>query len=361
MPTVPSNWCTGTFFKSSVSKLEHERVSFTSGAKMRIQSFVGNHRIVERLRTKLREGRFPHGLIFSGPEGVGKHTFAVMMAKALNCLNAPPDDFCNDCASCRKIESATHPDVLKVTVEEEATQIKIAQIRRVLEVLGFQPLEGRNKVFIVDPAERLNPEAANALLKALEEPPQNSFFVLVTVNVHELLLTVRSRCQVYNFAPLSGEELRSQGVSDELIARWSQGSIGRARTLEVTQLKSDREFVLDFLETAVTASETQFQELLRASADLGRGKQEFEERMGILAVLISDLLYTKEGIPEKIINIDIGARLGKLSASVPVERLLRMAEFLGFIESSLKNHINKQMLTDELAMIANEPASHVAP
>jgi len=132
---------------------------------MRFESFIGNRRIIDRLRTKLREDRFPHGVIFSGPEGVGKHTCALMVAKALNCTNAQPADFCDQCSSCRKTESGTHPDVVTISIEDDATQIKIAQIRQVLSVLELQPLEGRNKIFIIDPANSLNTEAANALLK----------------------------------------------------------------------------------------------------------------------------------------------------------------------------------------------------
>ncbi len=101
---------------------------------------------------------------------------------------------------------------MTITVEDEATQIKIAQVRQLLSLLDFQPLEGRNKVFIIDPADLLNAEAANALLKGLEEPPENTFFILITVNVHELLLTVRSRCQIYNFTPLTIDEIRNHGV-----------------------------------------------------------------------------------------------------------------------------------------------------
>src|SRR5262249_6592501 len=193
---------------------------------MKFEKFVGNRKIIERLQTKLREQRFPHGFIFSGPQGVGKHTCALMIAKALNCLTAPPGEFCDECAACRKIESGTHPDVMTVSVEDEATQIKIAQIWQLLGILDLQPLEGRSKVFITDPADLLNAEAANAILKGLEEPPENSFFVLITVNVHELLRTVRSRCQIYNFTPLTSEDVRQHGISDELTVRWSQGSIG---------------------------------------------------------------------------------------------------------------------------------------
>ncbi len=325
---------------------------------MTFDSFIGNRKVIERLRAKLQQDRFPHGLIFSGPEGVGKHTCALMIAKALNCTRAAAGSFCGECSSCRKIDSGTHPDVMTLSVEEEASQKKIAQVRQLLGMLDLQPFEGRNKVFIIDPADLLNAEAANALLKGLEEPPESSFFILVTVNVHELLLTVRSRCQVYNFTPLTLEEIRRHGVTDELVVRWSQGSIGRARNLDVTRLKSERELLVDFLETVVAASEEQFQDLLGVSADLGRSKQDFEGRMTILSVLMADILYLKEGLLEKVVNIDLHDRLLKFAAAVPVDRLIRMSEFLRFTEASLKHYVNRQMLADVLALMTNETTSN---
>jgi DNA polymerase III subunit delta' len=317
-------------------------------------TFAGNPKIIQRLRGKLREGRFPHALIFSGPEGVGKHTCALMIAKALNCLKTSGEDFCDKCSSCRKIQSGTHPDVMTISVEEDATQIKIAQVRQILSMLDLQPLEGRSKVFIIDPADSLNAEASNALLKGLEEPPENTFFVLVTVNVNELLFTVRSRCQIYNFAPLTLDEVRRQGITDELAVRWSQGSIGRARALDATRLKSEREVLLDFFETAVTANEDRFEDLIAASAELGRAKLEFESRMVILSVLIADVLYIKEQVADKVVNIDIQDRLTELAGQTSADRLIRMSEFLMFIETSLKTHANRQMLSDALALTANE-------
>ena len=324
---------------------------------MRFDSFIGNRKIVERLRNKLHEDRFPHGVIFSGPEGVGKHTCAAMVAKTLNCTNAQPGEFCDECSSCRKIESGIHPDVMTIALEDEASDIKIAQVRQILGLLDLHPLEGRCKVFIIDPADTLTSGAANALLKGLEEPPENSFFILITVNVHELLLTVRSRCQVYNFVPLTLDEIRRHGVTDELTVRWSQGSIGRARAVELSQLKSEREIVIDFLHTVITATEDQFQDLLGVSAEIGRAKQEFESRMAILAVLIADVLYIKEGVPHKIVNVDIQEKLVQIAERASVDRLLRMSEFLRLIESSLKMHVNRQMLTDVLAITGNETAA----
>ena len=317
---------------------------------MGFDAFLGNAKTVMTLRRKLLEGRFPHALIFSGPEGIGKHTCAVMVAKALNCLRAQPGDFCDECSSCRKINSDTHADVRTISVEDDATQVKIAQIRDALKILNLQPLEGRNKVFILDPADSLNAEAANALLKGLEEPPENTFFILITVNVYELLLTVRSRCQIYNFVPLTLAEMRQHGITDELLLRCSRGSIGRAQSLDMGRLKNERQMVLNLLQTAVGADENKFQELLGLSAELGRAKQDFENRMEILAVLIADTLYIKEGIPEKLVNIDLEGTLEKLAERATVDQLIRMAEFLRLIESSLKSNVNRQMLTDVLVL-----------
>ncbi len=321
---------------------------------MGFDTFIGNSRIIGRLRAKLREDRFPHGLIFSGPEGVGKYTCALMTAKAMNCAVAGPADFCDSCGSCNKINAGLHPDVMTIGVEEDASVINIAQIRQVLSTLDFQPLEGRCKIFIIDPANMMQAHAAPALLKGLEEPPENSFFILITVNAHELLLTVRSRCQVYHFSPLTIDEIRGHGIQDEFLVRWSQGSIGKARSLDAERLKARREVLLGFLEAAAGASDEDFREMLGASSDIARAKQDFGTDMTVLAVLIRDLLFLSEGIPEQVINIDVEARFRKLAARLTSERLIQMAEFLRVIESSVKGNINRQILFDVMGLIPSE-------
>ena len=117
---------------------------------MRFDEFIGNAKVIERLRQKLRERRFPHALIFAGPEGIGKRTCALLFAKALNCPEKGPEDFCDACNQCRKIDAGIHPDVLSIGIEEEASDIRIAQIRDLLKTLSFRPLEGTHKVFIID-------------------------------------------------------------------------------------------------------------------------------------------------------------------------------------------------------------------
>jgi hypothetical protein len=143
-------------------------------------------------------------------------------------------------------------------------------------------------------------------------------------------------------------------VSDELVLRWSEGSIGHARSLDVERLKSERAVMVNFLETIVGANEEQFQDLLGISSDIGRAKQGFEERMKILSVLLADVLYLKVGLDDPFVNQDIRGHLAQIASRTSLERVLEMADFLGFIESSLKSHVNRQMLTDMLAVTGNE-------
>jgi DNA polymerase III subunit delta' len=326
---------------------------------MRFEDFIGNTKVFERLRAKLREDRFPHGLIFTGPEGVGKRTCALMIAKALNCAETGLGDFCDTCIQCRKINSGVHSDVLLVGLEEEASEIKIPQIRNVLQMLGLRPLEGRHKVFLIDPADAMNNAAANALLKALEEPPGDSTFILLSANPQALLITVRSRCQSYAFSPLTLEEMRRLG-GDELALRWSRGSIGCLKTLDLPALRDRRDTALAFVETAVRATDDQFRDLIGASADIARSKSDFGSNMSTIAILLEDLLYILEGVPERIVNIDIQPRLKKLAENMQVDQLSRIAEFLRTIEIHLNNYGNRQMLTDALALTSNAALSKIA-
>lgn len=326
---------------------------------MRFEDFIGNAKVIERLRTKLREDRFPHGLIFTGPDGVGKRTCALMFAKALNCAETGPDDFCDTCIQCRKINAGVHSDVLLIGLEDEASEIKIPQIRGLLQMLGLRPLEGKHKVFLIDPADAMNNAAANALLKALEEPPGDSTFILLSANPQALLVTVRSRCQSYPFGPLTLDEMRRMG-GDELALRWSRGSIGCLKTLDLPALRNRRDAALAFLETAVRATDEQFRDLIGASADIARSKSDFESNMSTIAILLEDLLYIREGVPERMVNLDVHPRLKKLAELMAADQLARIAESLRTIEIHLNNYGNRQMLTDALALTSNAALSKIA-
>lgn len=163
----------------------------------------GHERPLRLLRRVLAAGRLPHALLFSGPEGVGKRLAALELARALNCaVGDPPGtrDACGACSSCRMAGGEAHPDIL--LLEPEGRWLKIAQVREAERHAALTPYAGRRRVIIVDGAEAMTLEAANAFLKTLEEPPGGAVIILVSAAPATLPPTVRSRCQEVRFGPL---------------------------------------------------------------------------------------------------------------------------------------------------------------
>ena len=156
--------------------------------------------ILDQLNLARQTGRIAHGLLFHGPAGVGKHHFARVLAKSLFCSHpTSTGEGCDACRSCRQFDAQTHPDFLYLTPEEGKGQIRIDQVRDLTADLGLTAFYGGLKIAVIDPAEAMNPFAANSLLKTLEEPPADSLIVLVTEQPGRLLPTIRSRCQMIRF------------------------------------------------------------------------------------------------------------------------------------------------------------------
>src|SRR5262245_22371281 len=159
---------------------------------MPFDDFVGNGPIMETVRNQLSGGRLHHSILFAGVAGIGKWTLAQFIAKAFNCIQLQ-NDFCNRCSNCLRISENAHPDVKNVV--PDGLFIKIDQMRSLNREVFFKPFEGRRRVFVIDEAEKFKIEAANSILKTLEEPPDTSILILVTSRPNDLLPTIRSRCQ----------------------------------------------------------------------------------------------------------------------------------------------------------------------
>jgi DNA polymerase-3 subunit delta' len=195
-------------------------------------------------------------MLFTGPEGIGKRTFAVALAQALLCERSEPTrlDPCGKCPSCLQVEADTHPDVLFVRRPEERQDLPIAVIRKLCLDLGMKPMRGSRRVAIVDDADELNEEAANAFLKTLEEPPPGSVLILIGTAAELQLDTIVSRCRVVRFDPLPESELalllRDQGLAESpadaaRLARMGEGSVTRARGLANPELTAFRRELID--------------------------------------------------------------------------------------------------------------------
>lgn len=199
------------------------------------------------LRSLLRRGRVPHGLLFWGPDGVGKRMSAREFAKAL-CCSGGNEDACDTCTSCRKIMSGNHPDVMMISPMKRSRVIDVETIEYVNEMASLRPFEGGWRAVLIEEADRMNLAAQNKFLKTLEEPPGNSVFLLVTEQPRVLLPTIRSRCQQVRLGALQPStvtelllELRDlERTKAEAAASLSQGQMSRALSL----VDSDRRDVI---------------------------------------------------------------------------------------------------------------------
>src|SRR5438876_7774729 len=226
---------------------------------------IGNTEVKESLRRALETNRFARSLLFTGDEGIGKKAFALEVAKALNCRNRQGVEACDECPSCKRISRSTfppfgkdeddknrliwseHTDVAMVRPYKQIIRVK--PMRELEREANFRPFEGAARVFIVEDADYMNESAAAALLKTLEEPPPTSHLILTTTNPTALLATIRSRCQVIRFAPIAAEQIekflieeKAMPASDAvLLARTSQGSIGRACAGDLDDYREQRD------------------------------------------------------------------------------------------------------------------------
>ncbi|MDN5379609.1 DNA polymerase III subunit delta' [Thermodesulfobacterium sp.] len=201
-----------------------------------LDQILNQNPAVTLLKRALSTDRLSHAYLFTGPKGVGKETTAYAFVFHLFCQKDPLSP-CGVCVACKKISKETHPDVLKISPEKK--EIKIDQIREIINFLRYRPIEAKYKVTLIQNAERMNLEAANALLKSLEEPPSYGIFILITENFTQLLPTVVSRSQVVRFHPLPKttvyrvltERYGFEKQVSQTLAEISQGSLGRALTI----------------------------------------------------------------------------------------------------------------------------------
>jgi DNA polymerase-3 subunit delta' len=328
---------------------------------------VGNDRVKENLRRLVANGRVPGGLFFAGQEGVGKREFALELARGLICKNGG----CEDCPICGRIGTfdlpnsekkedyekvflSGHPDVGIVVPFKR--NILVKAIRALEEEANFRPFEGGKRVFIIDDAEKMNDNAANALLKTLEEPPPTTHLILITSRPDSLLQTIRSRCQTIRFAPVADAEIErlliANGRSNEdakLAARVSGGSVGRALATDVAEFRESRDAMLGVVRSALVTGE--IASMLRVSEQIGDAKKKdrFEWNIGILQTLVRDLLAIKAGANgSSVVNADVARDLEELAEESSITRLSEWQIALEELLGSLNVNVNKKVATDAL-------------
>ena len=299
---------------------------------MKFSEFAGNERIVDYFKKAIGQKNLAHAYLFSGPEGVGKSTLALTISKALLCPNRTEDGPCEKCTTCQKFESGNHPDFHHFI--PEGLYFKIDEVRRIIHEVSLMPVESAWKVFVLERADYMRDEAANALLKVLEEPPGQAIFFLITEVAEVLLPTVKSRCQTFAFQPLAPEDVtkllvdRMEYAEDEAagLARFSHGSPGRALSLNVEQYSDIRDRVLAALEAAL-APRTYYN-LMDAVRAISVERTEMGERFLMLEELTRDLILLKMSDRATLVHQDAAEHLRALASNVRLGSLVEFYEKL---------------------------------
>jgi DNA polymerase-3 subunit delta' len=328
---------------------------------------VGQDRAISLLQRSLEKEALAHAYLLVGPSHVGKMTLALDLAKAINCDAAAPP--CGECTACRRIASGKHADVQIIGLAGDGgsaearsqTEISIDQIRQMQHSACLPPFEGRYKVFIIEGAELLSNEAANCLLKTLEEPEEKVVFLLLTAREELLPATIVSRCQRLEMAPLAVGEvevaLNSRWAVEQerarLLARLCHGRLGWALLAApddswLKERAERMEQLLGVIDTAGYEGRLEYAAQLAAQFNKNR-----ESVQGILDLWLDwwhDLLLVKIGCVEAITNVDVSAVLEQRAKDYS---LAEIKSFISAIQSAgkqLKQNANPQLVFEVLML-----------
>ncbi|MBU0548420.1 MAG: DNA polymerase III subunit delta' [Candidatus Omnitrophica bacterium] len=314
---------------------------------MRFSDILGHEKPLNIINAYIEKSCFSGGYIFSGPEGIGKKTVAKIIAQKLNCT-AQIDRPCGSCSSCLKIEKLRHPDLH--IIENDASQIKIEDIRNLQREASFRPYEGVMKVFIIDDAHRLNPEAANSLLKVLEESPGGSLIILITHKLQNIFKTILSRCKVIRFSPLAITVLEDILIKDYLVDRlfarfisfYAEGRLGLAVKLKDSKVFEEKNRIFDSFVLSGKPLDRNF---------TGQSREQLRGCLNILASWFRDIYLLKAGISDReLIHLDRENDLLKLIHEFSFKQLDGILTTISESIFYLENNINSKLLLHNLGV-----------
>jgi DNA polymerase-3 subunit delta' len=359
---------------------------------MGFSEFVGNPEVVRRLREMLGRDHFPPAVILAGAQGAGKYTLALMVARAMNCLERASSDglpdFCGHCSNCTRIGQAhnldarfaeavearenlretdkketrifvqTHPDVMVIPPDPPQMMIKVDQVRHVIQQIYYRPAEARESVYVFTSSGFMK-EAANSLLKVLEEPPEFATIFLLTENAGELLPTIRSRSAIFTLGALSTAELESRlaklrgdwGARERaLVARLSEGAMGRALSFDLEGYVAARAHALVMLKAGLGSGDHselfKTTESYRPGAD---GRQKMDNLLRTLYLLLEDVMFLQSGAGQLVRNTDIQGELKKLAEASDFAWVQRAAAGLGEVERGMRRNLLRSLSLDAFA------------
>lgn len=359
---------------------------------MNFRSFLGNPATVRQLQESVATGRLPHAILLTGPRGAGKYSMALALAQTLNCLdpqtyNGLPDA-CDVCHNCTQIAAAldldarvaeavetreelrdadrketriliqTHPNVLVLPPDPPQMLVKVGQVRSLIQNIQRMPAAGQRKLYIF-PKSAFMSEAANALLKVLEEPPEYAHLLLLAENPSDLLPTIRSRTSMVRLPALPSAQIEQMLAERHvdwkpdrrlLVARLAEGAVGRALSFDPEAYTASRKDALLLLRTAVAEPDHSalfhMTETYRAG---GEGQQKTQDLLRTLYRLLEDMMLVQAGQLEMARNVDILPELRHLAESVSFDWIDRAARHIAEVESGMRRNLLRSLSLDALA------------
>jgi len=321
---------------------------------------------VRLLQSHLRRGRTRHAYLFTGPPGIGRRTLALRLAQALNCsAPAAPAIPCGRCRACRLTEAMQHPDLFVIQAEHTGGTLKVEQVRAVQRGLSLAPYEARHKIALLLRFEEAHPSAANALLKTLEEPPENVLLLMTASDPETLLPTITSRCEVLRLRPLSRETV-SEGLRTRwnlppaeahLLAHLSGGRPGQALRLHTDPgLLEARRQHLELLLALLPAGRI---ERFAAAEPLSKERERLPEVLQTWLTFWRDLFLQSSGASLPLTNLDYAPQIRRLAAQLTFQQAGRCTKRLQHTLTLLRKHANLRLALE--VFLLDMPRLHLEP
>ena len=317
---------------------------------------LGHEWAVDLLRSHLNNRRARHAYLITGPQGVGRRTLAIRLAQALNCSRpVAPAIPCGECRACRLIEKAQHPD-FSVVQGEDGRALKVDQIRELQRTLSLAPYEATYKIALLLRFEEANPNAANALLKTLEEPPPQVIMLLTASDAEALLPTIISRCEVIRLRPLSIEQV-AEGLQTHwglpaeeatLYAHLSGGRPGYAFKLSQNpEILAKRKSQLDDLQGLLRASRV---ERFSYAEELAKDKAILQNTLQTWLTFWRDVMLQTAGSSPPLINIDREEEITTLAKQMDLASAQKTVNQLERAIDQIERYINARLVTEVLML-----------
>jgi len=332
---------------------------------------VGQKVIVKTLQNALINKKTSHAYLFSGPRGTGKTTVARLFAKALNCAEAPTNEPCLVCKSCQGVLEGNHPDVIEI---DAASNNGVDQIREIRDKVKYLPSGGKYRVYIIDEVHMLSSGAFNALLKVLEEPPKHVVFILATTEPHKVLPTILSRCQCFDFKPLSvneiGEKIREVcleekfEITDEAVVAIGESAEGGLRDalsyLDQAISLADNEINIDvvndvtgnlsydkIIEICEYCENKQTEDALKSISELvNMGKEISKVVISLVSFYRDALLYKTFDTSNNSKYIFRKENFQKLASLISEEKIYYYVDILNDVQSKIKYSLTPQVFLE---------------